>query len=59
MIGKASNFNKDDKDVQAINALDCWKYSDFRHHNYIMKSLDDSLCKVYSTMKKDKELWKF
>ncbi|KAL2526336.1 Retrovirus-related Pol polyprotein from transposon TNT 1-94 [Abeliophyllum distichum] len=44
-------------DIQAISAVDAWKYSDFLCRNYVMNGLADSLYNVYYTIKTAKELW--
>ncbi|KAL5570239.1 hypothetical protein UlMin_026814 [Ulmus minor] len=47
----------DEQDIQAFNAVDVWKHSDFLCRNYVLNGLTDSLYNVYSDKKTAKELW--
>jgi hypothetical protein len=53
----APNLSESGGDVQAVNAVDAWKHSDFLCRNYVLNGLADSLYNVYSALKTAKELW--
>ena len=49
---RCSKFKEDERDIQVISVVDAWK-----HFDYVMNALTDSLYNVYSNKKTDKELW--
>lgn len=46
-----------DRDIQAVNVLDAWKYSNFMCKNDMMNDMADVLYNVYCLIKTAKELW--
>ena len=50
-------LNEGETDVQAVNAVDAWKHSDYICRNYVLNGLVDALYNVYCKMTTAKELW--
>ena len=52
----APKLKEDECDIQVINAIDVWKYSDFLCKNYVLNGLIGSLYNVYYTKSSTKDL---
>ena len=52
----APKLKENDTDRQVVAAVEAWKHADFLCKNYILNGLDNTLYRVYSSIKTAKEL---
>ena len=53
----APKLKEIETDRQVVAAMEAWKRVDFLYKNYILNGLDNTLYRVYSSIKTAKELW--
>ena len=53
----APKLKENETDRQVVAAMEAWKHVDFLYKNYILNGLDNTLYRVYSSIKTAKELW--